>query len=137
MKPYLLAMEGHEIENIEIRRLQQGDHHAVKEAMIAAYPSMPGLYWKESHMQKLMDIFPDGQVVIEIDGKLAGCALSIIVHESLISSTHTYREATGNFTFSTHDPEGEVLYGIEIFIKPGYRGLRLGRRLYDYRKELC
>lgn len=30
-----------------------------------------------------------------------------------------------------------MLYGIDIFIKPGFRGLRLGRRLYDYRKELC
>lgn len=30
-----------------------------------------------------------------------------------------------------------MLYGIEVFIKPEYRGLRLGRRLYDYRKELC
>jgi predicted amidohydrolase len=30
-----------------------------------------------------------------------------------------------------------VLYGIDVFIKPDYRGLRLGRRLYDYRKELC
>jgi predicted amidohydrolase len=29
-----------------------------------------------------------------------------------------------------------VLYGIDIFIKSEYRGLRLGRRLYDYRKEL-
>lgn len=134
---YLFAMEGHDIENVEIRRLQKGDHASVKEAMIAAYPSMPDVYWGEDHLQKLMDIFPDGQVVIEIDGKLAGCALSIIVPESLISSTHTYREATGNFTFSTHDPEGEVLYGIEIFIKPDYRGLRLGRRLYDFRKELC
>lgn len=30
-----------------------------------------------------------------------------------------------------------MLYGIDVFIKPAYRGLRLGRRLYDYRKELC
>jgi predicted amidohydrolase len=30
-----------------------------------------------------------------------------------------------------------MLYGIDVFIKPEYRGLRLGRRLYDYRKDLC
>ena len=30
-----------------------------------------------------------------------------------------------------------MLYGIDIFIKPEFRGLRLGRGLYDYRKELC
>jgi predicted amidohydrolase len=32
---------------------------------------------------------------------------------------------------------GDCLYGIDIFIKPEFRGLRLGRRLYDYRKDLC
>ena len=27
--------------------------------------------------------------------------------------------------------------GIEVFIHPDYRGLRLARRMYEYRKELC
>ena len=36
-----------------------------------------------------------------------------------------------------HDSDGDVMYGIDVFIKSEYRGLRLGRRLYDYRKELC
>lgn len=40
-------------------------------------------------------------------------------------------------SFDTHDPKGDVLYGIEVFIHPDYRGLRLARRLYDVRKELC
>ena len=35
------------------------------------------------------------------------------------------------------NPLGDVLYGIEVFIHPDYRGLRLGRRLYDARKSLC
>ena len=30
-----------------------------------------------------------------------------------------------------------MLYCIDVFIQPEFRGLRLGRRLYDYRKELC
>uniref|UniRef100_UPI00262AA6B9 bifunctional GNAT family N-acetyltransferase/carbon-nitrogen hydrolase family protein n=1 Tax=uncultured Lutibacter sp. TaxID=437739 RepID=UPI00262AA6B9 len=42
-----------------------------------------------------------------------------------------------NYKFTTHTNDGDVLYGIDVFIKPQYRGLRLGRRLYDYRKELC
>jgi GNAT superfamily N-acetyltransferase len=29
------------------------------------------------------------------------------------------------------------LYGVEIFVHPDFRGLRLGRRLYDARKALC
>ena len=50
---------------------------------------------------------------------------------------HTYKEITGDYTFETHDKGGDVLYGIDVFIKSEYRGLRLGRRLYDYRKELA
>jgi predicted amidohydrolase len=30
-----------------------------------------------------------------------------------------------------------MLYGIDVFVAPEFRGLRLGRRMYDYRKELC
>jgi predicted amidohydrolase len=62
--------------------------------------------------------------------------LSIVVDYDSFDKHHTYREITGNYTFSTHKEDGEVLYGIDIFIKSEYRGLRLGRRLYDYRKEL-
>jgi hypothetical protein len=50
---------------------------------------------------------------------------------------HTYKDITGNYTFSTHDPNGNTLYGIEVFITPENRGKRLGRRLYEARKELC
>ena len=35
-----------------------------------------------------------------------------------------------------HDPDGDFLYGIDIFVDPDYREMRLGRRLYDARKEL-
>jgi predicted amidohydrolase/GNAT superfamily N-acetyltransferase len=75
--------------------------------------------------------------VILVDEKVVGSALSLIVNEDTANSNHNYADITGNYTFSTHDPLGDVLYGIDVFIHPKYRGLRLGRRLYDARKELC
>ena len=33
--------------------------------------------------------------------------------------------------------KGDYLYGIDLFVHPEYQGMRLGRRLYDARKELC
>jgi len=81
--------------------------------------------------------FPDGQVVIKVNGQLAGCALSIVVAYDQYNDYHTYNEITANETFTSHTDTGDVLYGIDIFIRPEFRGLRLGRRLYDYRKELC
>jgi len=124
------------IENIELQFLTLADYKELKSTMIEAYSSMPNSYWKESHIKLLIDKFPQGQVVIKINDELAGCALSIIVDYNEFDELHTYKDITGNYTFSTHNAEGDVLYGIDVFIKSEYRGLRLGRRLYDYRKEL-
>jgi len=130
-------MKIEEIENIELKFLDLDDYQELKTAMISAYSNMPGAYWKEKHIEALIKKFPDGQVVIKINGKLAGVALSIIVDYDKFDDNHTYEQITGNYSFKTHNPDGDVLYGIEVFIKPEFRGLRLGRRLYDYRKELC
>ena len=125
-----------EIENIELTFLSLDDYEELKEAMIESYTTMPNSYWREHHYKSLIDRFPEGQVVIKVNNQIAGCALSIIVDYDKFDDNHTYKEITGNYTFNTHTPNGDILYGIDIFIKPEFRGLRLGRRLYDYRKEL-
>ena len=126
-----------EIENMELVFLSKNDYPELKEVMIESYISMPDSYWTESQINTLLNIFPEGQVVIKINNQIAGCALAIIVDYSGFGDKHTYKEISGNYTFSTHTSDGDILYGIDIFIKPEFRGLRLGRRLYDYRKELC
>ena len=126
-----------EIENVELKFLNLGDYQELKDAMIQAYLPMPDAYWKESQIKSLIDKFPEGQIVIKVNGQIAGCALSLLLEYDQIEDKHTYREITGNYSFNTHTATGNILYGIDVFIKPEFRGLRLGRRLYDYRKELC
>jgi len=126
-----------EIQNVELSYLSFDDYEDLKKVMIEAYHTMPNAYWKEFHVNKLLEIFPEGQIVVKVNAEIAGCALSIIIDSDRLLDQHTYSEITGNFTFDTHDPEGDTLYGIDVFVKPNFRGLRLGRRMYDYRKELC
>ena len=126
-----------EIENVELQELHFDDYHDLKEIMIEAYPVLDEAYWKKHQIKTLIDKFPEGQVVVKVNGQLAGCALSIIVDYAKYGDKHTYKEITGNYTFNTHDDDGDILYGIDLFVKKEFRGLRLGRRLYDYRKELC
>jgi len=130
-------MELSDIDKIELAYLQFEDYLDLKEVMVSAYTSMPNSYWKEHHIKSLLRKFPEGQVVIKVNGNIAGCALSIIVDFEKYDANHSYADITANYTFDSHDAQGDVLYGIDVFIKPDYRGLRLGRRLYDYRKELC
>jgi predicted amidohydrolase/GNAT superfamily N-acetyltransferase len=131
----LIDME--DIENIELIYLNLNDYQELKEAMIESYTNMANAYWSEVQVKTLIDIFPDGQVVIKVNNQIAGCALCIMIDSSMAERKHTYKEITANYTFKTHSAEGDTLYGIDLFIKPEFRGLRLGRRLYDYRKELC
>lgn len=125
------------INELKIEQLSIDDYQQLLHTMKAAYPDWQGSYWTLDSIKKLIDQFNEGQLVLKADGKVVGCALSIIVDYERFGDEHTYRQITGNYTFQTHDPNGDVLYGIEVFIHPDYRGLRLGRRLYDARKELC
>ena len=122
---------------IELRNLELEDYLGLKEAMIKAYSGGGVSHWNKRAINKLLELFPDGQLCVVVDGKVAACALSIIVNYNKFGDNHTYHQITGNETFNTHDPDGDVLYGIELFVHPKYRGMRLGRRLYDARKELC
>lgn len=126
-----------DIQKVELRNLQLSDYRELKNSMIEAYKNWSDSYWKENHIEKLLEKFPEGQLCMVVDGKVVGSALSIIVDYKKYGDNHTYREITGDYSFSTHDEDGDVLYGIDVFLHPDYRGLRLGRRLYDARKELC
>jgi len=125
------------IEKIELRALREADFERVKEIMTRVYSNWKQPYWNENHIIKLINIFPEGQIAVTVNDEVVGLALSIVVNYKDFGDDHTYREIIGNYTFSTHSTKGDTLYGIEVFIDPDYRGMRMGRRLYDARKELC
>ncbi|WP_019989869.1 bifunctional GNAT family N-acetyltransferase/carbon-nitrogen hydrolase family protein [Rudanella lutea] len=122
---------------IDTRNLRREDYADLKEAMIESYSGIGGDYWEKNLIDKLLRVFPEGQLCVEVDDKVVACALAIRVKYSDFGDNHTYEEITGGYTFSTNNPKGDWLYGIEVFVHPDYRDLRLGRRLYDARKELC
>ncbi|HTA61756.1 MAG TPA: bifunctional GNAT family N-acetyltransferase/carbon-nitrogen hydrolase family protein [Bacteroidia bacterium] len=126
-----------DVKKIEVRNLTLDDYFGLSSSMTEAYQNWHGSAWTEDDIKNLLEIFPEGQIVVLVNEKVVGVALSIIINYDAYGDDHTYQQITGNYTFKTHTSNGDVLYGIEVFVHPDYRGLRLARRLYDARKVLC
>lgn len=123
--------------NIEVRQLTIKDYKDLVNSMTEAYSGTGGSLWSKANIVDLIELFPEGQLCVEVDGKVVACALALLTDSKKNKLQHTYKEIIDGGKFSSHDPKGNVLYGIEVFVHPEYRELRLGRRLYDARKELC
>ncbi len=123
--------------HIQLRQLTVQDYVDLVDSMLEAYAGTDYTMWKREEIEILVEKFPEGQLCIVVDGTVVAIALAIIVEYRKFGDNHTFTEITGDHTFSTHDENGDVLYGIEVFVHPENRGMRLARRLYDARKELC
>lgn len=121
---------------LNLRVITPEDYPALAAIMDTVYPDIGGA-WPKATIQALINAFPDGQICIEDNGKLVAAALTIKVNYNRYSSRHTYKDIISDKEIAKHDDRGDALYGLDVFVHPEYRGLRLGRRLYEARRELC
>lgn len=122
--------------HLNLRNLQIEDYPQLKALMDRVYNDIGGA-WPEHTIQKLVQEFPDGQIVIEDDQTIIGVALSVQVNYDTFSNPHQYDDLIGAREIILNDDQGDAIYGLDVLIDPEYRGHRLGRRLYEARKELC
>ena len=119
-----------------LRHLSLDDYDNIAVLMEHVYGNLGGA-WKQDQYASQVTRFPEGQILIEDNGQLVAAALSMVVDYARFGDVHTYAQITGDGYLTHHDPMGDTLYGVDIFVHPNYRGQRLGRRLYDASKELC
>jgi len=125
-----------QVRRLKLRTVRAMDYADIKTVMDIVYPVIGGA-WTQAEFAALRARFPEGQLCIEDRGRVVAAALSIIVGYGRFGDRHTYDGITAGGYFTTHDGNGETLYGVDVFTHPRYQGQGLGRRLYDARKKLC
>ena len=121
--------------SIEVRRLTMEDYDALVALQEVCFPGMTP--WLRDELASQRDRFPEGQLAVEYEGQLIGSASSLIVDLDEFGDEHTWDEIAGDGYITNHDPDGDTLYGIEVLVHPDFRGMKIGRRLYDERKRLA
>lgn len=104
------------------------------------FPAMAeeNVVWTRGHLLSHQRLFPEGQIVAELDGALVGGVCSLIVDlGDNPYRPHTYSGITDGGFFHNHDPSGDTLYGADVFVDPALRGSGVGRLLYEARRTLC
>lgn len=117
-----------------VRQLRRADLRAIQDIQRRSFPIEP---WTREQFESQLQIFPEGQIGVEIDGTLVATSSSLIVDEEDFGAYHTFDEVSDKGYIRNHDPEGDTLYGIDIAIDPRHRGVHLTRRIYEARKELA
>ena len=121
--------------HIAVRALQASDFDALVAVQLRCFPGM--LTWKREQFDSQLERFPEGQICVTYDGELVASSSSLIVDYDLYSDWHDWKRVADSGYIRNHDPNGNVLYGIEIMVDPQHRGTRLARRLYEARKALA
>ncbi len=121
---------------ITTRRWRESDIPEIIECSRAVYNDYPPEFiFDQRHYEMQFKAFPDGQFVALAKGRIIGYTTALIVH---IDDDYWYDvdEISGAGTFSTHNPDGDTLYGADIGVHPDFRRHGVAMKLYQRRKGL-
>lgn len=121
--------------SVVVRQMEPRDFAAIIEMTTAIYPGSPA--WSPAQLASHREVFPEGQLVAELDGRVVGMAASLIVLWDDYSMDTNWRDFTADGTFRNHDPEhGRTLYGAEVMVHPAFQGKGIGKELYQGRRAI-
>ena len=125
---------------VHIRRVEAEDISSLIDLNNRAFPLMheENVVWSERQLSNHLKVFPAGQLVALIDGRIVGAVASLIVKTDRDPyRPHTYGGITDGGYFHNHDPTGDTLYGADVYVDPDLQKLGIGAALYEARRALC
>ncbi len=126
--------------SITIRTATLADVDALAALNRAAYPDLVqnGVVFDAQQMRGHQQRFPQGQLVAELDGEIVGALATMIPPRALDPlGPHTWMGITDAGSFSRHDPGGDTLYLVDVYVHQRAWGIGVGRILYAALFALC
>ncbi|MEX0684784.1 MAG: carbon-nitrogen hydrolase family protein [Balneolales bacterium] len=121
--------------SLELRPLEKSDYKALKALQLKCFPTMKP--YTQAQFRSQIKNFQEGQLGVFFGEELIGSGSSLILDLDEYSKEHSWDEIADEGYIRNHDEEGDTLYGIEVMVDPEYRDMKIGRRIYDARKDLC
>ncbi|MEP7383841.1 MAG: GNAT family N-acetyltransferase [Gemmatimonadota bacterium] len=92
--------------------------------------------FKAEHYRRHLTLFPEGQFVALDGTRVVGATSTIRRHFDFDHASHTFDDIIQGGWLTSHEPDGEWLYGADLGVSPSYRGRGVARALYAARQEL-
>ncbi|MBP7778662.1 MAG: aminotransferase class III-fold pyridoxal phosphate-dependent enzyme [Acidobacteria bacterium] len=92
--------------------------------------------FKARHYRKHLEIFDEGQFVALDGDRVVGATATIRMRFDFDHIGHTFADIIQGGWLTSHEPDGDWLYGADIGVDPTYRGQGLATALYAARQEL-
>jgi len=91
--------------------------------------------FKAAHYLRHIDLFPDGQFVVLDGNAVVGATTTLRLHFDFEHVDHTFADIIQGGWLTSHEPDGDWLYGADISVHPDHRGRGLARGLYAARQD--
>jgi len=127
-------------DELVVRPATLKDVAAICELNATAYPAEleQEVVFRPRHIEAQIRVFPEGQAVVEHQGRVvASCSSLIVGFGRDPYRDHTWAGITDSGMFYNHDPFGDTLYGADVNVHPDFRRQGLAQLLYEYRRALC
>ncbi len=126
---------------IEIRVMTPDYAEQLAELQEVIFPTLTDdERFSAANYRKHMEIFPDGQYMAVLrhpqGSRVVGACSAIRTNFDFDHIQHTFAELTDNGWLTTHEPDGEWLYGIDMSVHPRFRRRRIATRLYRVRNNV-
>ncbi len=91
--------------------------------------------FKAPHYLKHLELFPDGQFVVLDGDRVVGATTTLRLHFDFDHVAHTFADIIQGGWLTSHEPDGDWLYGADVGVDPAYRARGLATALYAARQE--